>query len=109
MYHRCPAPVGDEVAQIQLHPGTVGLAPVAFERPPVELGDRHEGDHQEPAGQVQAISLGARIVFEEVRRHVPSTAEWGGRASAGTEKWRYYMEELTQDGYRGSRFPWASS
>jgi hypothetical protein len=62
--------IDDEVAQVLLHPGAAGLSPVTFERPPVELGDRHERDYQEPTGQMGTVSLGARIVFEEVGNDV---------------------------------------
>ena len=53
-----------------LHPGAAGVAPVTFESPPVELGDRHEADDQEPTGQMRSVRLGARIVFEEVGNDV---------------------------------------
>ena len=49
-----------------LHPGAAGFAPVTFESPPVQLGDRHEGDYQEPTGQMRPVRLSARIVLEEV-------------------------------------------
>ena len=36
--------IDDEVTQMLLHPGAACLSPVTFQRPPVELGDRHERD-----------------------------------------------------------------
>jgi hypothetical protein len=62
--------IDDEVAQMLFHPGAAGLPPVTFQSQPVELGDRHERDHQEPTGQVGTVSLGARIAFEEIGHNV---------------------------------------
>jgi hypothetical protein len=62
------------------HPGAAGLAPVTFESPPVELGDRHEGDCQEPTGQMRPVRLGARIVFKEVGYDIGVHDYCGGRS-----------------------------
>jgi hypothetical protein len=62
-----------------LHPSAACLALVAFERPPLQLGDRHEGDYQEPAAQVETVSLGARIAFEEIGHNVGIHDCCGGR------------------------------
>jgi hypothetical protein len=69
----------DKVAQMLLHPGAACLPPVTFERPPVQLGDRHEGDYQELTGQVGTVSLGARIAFEEIGHNVGVHDYCGGR------------------------------
>lgn len=71
--------IDDEVAQVLLHSGAAGLSPVTFERPPVELGDRHERDCQEPTGQMGTVSLGARIVFVELGHNVGVHHYCGGR------------------------------
>lgn len=71
--------IDNEVAEVLLHPGAARLPPVTFECPPVQLGDRHEGDYQEPAGQVGTVSLGARIVFEEIGHYVGVHDCCGGR------------------------------
>lgn len=56
----------NEVAQVLLHPFAASLAPVTFECPPVELGDRHKGDYRESAGQVGTVGFCPRGAFEKV-------------------------------------------
>ena len=63
-----------------LHPDAAGFAPDTFEGPPVQLGDRHEGDYQEPTGQMRRVRLGAIIMFEEVGYDIGVHDYSGGRS-----------------------------